>query len=595
VEGEIKLKKNYNAFMIRISIVIFLVFLVGVSEITYYKAVAIRGKLFEEINYNFENLNDISHYYLLYNENADHQKDLKEALAKYDYDKYGHQFSSQKGHTLTVEGKDGPINYYIDRPELFAYETYAEMCIDNDIGFYSMLKSSDGKILAQYQNFLMISLTYNNGHLDVEPFNDRKILILKDNYSDELTKRMTEYLNDFDAGILSGTMEGTYDDIFLYPTKLTLYKDQEEVKETKEFIPDIKNNIGDTEISNWVKDNCLSIGETCVDESIFDTKKNTKLYREAVSLCNKFYNSITDFDTWKNSPSTYSDNIFTSYNGDIGYIDSNHLAAAPYIFVFHPVSLAMKALISVYLFAFLLYCVILIMLYKLIQKLKIQQISFENNRKELVRAIAHELKTPLGIINSYTESLTDLSEDNKKEYTSIIINEVQHMDKLIQDMLELSRLEANAKTLTYEEVELVSLTHSIFRRFDSVIKEQNITLKFDTPPEVIISADLVGIQTVLLNYITNAVKHARSLISISIQADEKSVTFNIVNDGNHILSRHINKVWDSFYKEDEARGHQFGSIGLGLSITKNILELHKMQYGCENIEGGVRFWFRVKL
>jgi len=559
---------------------------------TYFKAVDIRGDLLAQARDAENYVSSSVIYYRRYPEEREaYQNELKEILTKYKYSEDNNaDFASWGGRGISVSNDKGEkAIYYIDTPELFAYESYDEMPKCQDIGFYSMVKKVDGELLAQYQNFIMIHLIDRSKDSTDPNIDNSKFLLLNDSFTEKTVQKMTKDWLIYNSD-LKIEMEGTYDDIYLYPKNLNLYNDM--TNERINYVSDKNYKVGKNNIADWIMDKELWIRDPNILGGRYgDYKDGKKLYQEASSLCNVFYKELV---TKSNTiDSRYSENLFTSYVGSTGYISEK--LAAPYAFVFHPVALAMRDLSAAYFLIAIILIVILAIVNMLIKKLKEQQIRFENNRKELTRSVAHELKTPLGIIKSYTESLKDMSEENKEEYTDVIINEVNHMDKLIQEMLELSRLEAKARTLRFEEVELVSLTQGILKRFDTIIQEQNITLNLVSPKEVIISADLNGIQTVLLNLITNAMKHAVSVITIAIKCDEKSVLFSIDNDGKQITEHQIERIWDTFYKEDKARGHKLGSTGLGLSITKNILELHKAQYGCENIKEGVRFWFKVKL
>lgn len=559
------MNKKYNLFRISISFIILFVFLAGMCGITYFKAVDIKGDLIAEVQNDQEYINSSVVYYRRYPKDREaYNKELKNILEKYGYNSENQcDYASWGGRGISVTKDKGERDiYYLDSPELFAYEAYSQFFQNQDIGFYSMVKARDGKILAEFKNFMMILRDKNEDATTFSNLEYKKVLLFNDSFSDKTFIKMLEDRMIFDSDKID-KIEGTYDGDYLYPKKLILSKDV--TGESKEYVSDKNNGIGKNNISDWVDGNNLSVLDTCTYGGRYgDYETGKKLYQEATSLCNTFYKELV---TKSNTiDSRYSENLFTSYVGSTGYISDN--LAAPYVFVFHPVALAIRDLAPVYTLIAIILIITLVIINSLIKKLKQQQISFENNRKELTRSVAHELKTPLGIIKSYTESLKDITEENKEVYTNVIINEVNHMDILIQDMLELSRLEAKARTLNLEEVELVSLTKSVLKRFDAVLKERDIYLNFESPEEAIISADLDGIKTVLLNLISNAIKHADSVITATIKSDEKSSKFSITNDGKHISENQIHKIWDTFFKEDKARKHQFGSTGLGLSITK---------------------------
>ena len=591
--------KKYNTFRVGISLIIVLVFLVGMGAITYYKALNIRNEFKSDCDREIDNkISYIRDYYNYYpTDRKAYQMKLYDHVKKHGIDQRDRMVTNNFPWFEKAIGQELVENtYFLDTPEVYAYKTYNELFFGDDIGFYSMVQKDNEEIVAESQNYL-ICYRRSKDYDDLGDLEDQKIIRLEDSFSNKMIHKMYKDVlqsnstgGSFSINLKKDSIEGTYDDVFLYPQKLTLVNDiYENDSKTYDYFSDVDSKIGKKDISDWIGDDKLSI----IGGNVTDVKDyNYKLNKEANEICNKLSN-YSKVGSDKGSYQ-YVANLFTSYVGSSDQLWDDSSITFSYAFVFHPISNAIVQLIKVYLIILVILGASLYGVNKLIRKMRELQISYENNRKELTRSVAHELKTPLGIIKSYSESLKDISNEKKEEYTNVIINEVNHMDKLIIDMLDLSRMEAKAKTLTYEEVELVSLTTSILKRFDVVLKEQNLTLELDVPDEAIILADLEGMQTVLLNLISNAIKHAIDTIIVSITLDSKSVKFNIYNNGSHIVSRMLDTIWDTFVKGDKARGHQFGSTGLGLSITKNILELHKATYGVQNVENGVEFWFKIK-
>ena len=117
----------------------------------------------------------------------------------------------------------------------------------------------------------------------------------------------------------------------------------------------------------------------------------------------------------------------------------------------------------------------------------------------------------------------------------------------------------------------------------------------------LINADLEMIRTVMVNFITNAVKYAEKNVSICITDRDKLVRFTVINDGKSIALDKTDSIWDEFYIDSVSEGStgtagegkRLGSTGLGLAIAKNILVLHKAKYGCESKDGRTEFWFEM--
>lgn len=220
----------------------------------------------------------------------------------------------------------------------------------------------------------------------------------------------------------------------------------------------------------------------------------------------------------------------------------------------------------------------------------------EQSRRDLTNAIAHELKTPLGIIRGYCEGLKEnINEDKKDYYLDVIIDETAQIDKMVLEMLNLSKLEANAYTLKKEPISLKAITDNEIERYKKLFEEKNIKIDLMYQDDGKIDADKTGLTYVISNFISNAIKHTPFGLSIKIQveSDNGKINFTIENEGENIPDDKLIKIWDSFYKVDDSRERNDGGTGLGLSIAKNYLFLHQAQFGCENTENGVRFWFSI--
>jgi len=225
--------------------------------------------------------------------------------------------------------------------------------------------------------------------------------------------------------------------------------------------------------------------------------------------------------------------------------------------------------------------------------------NLERMRKEFIAGVSHELKTPLSLVSGYAESLSDhvVSEDMKDYYLNVIMDETAKMDTLINDMLDLSQIESGQYKLTLTSFNLYSLALGTAKKYARSINEKEIELHINTDNEDSwVYADILRIEQVLTNFLTNAIRstHKGGEIRVNITNTDKSVLLQFENTGEKIGSEDLDRIWDRFYRTDKSRNRQSGGIGLGLSIVKNILLLHKSQFGVENIEGGVRFCFDLQ-
>lgn len=218
----------------------------------------------------------------------------------------------------------------------------------------------------------------------------------------------------------------------------------------------------------------------------------------------------------------------------------------------------------------------------------------EVNRRQMTSHIAHELKTPIAIIHSYAEGLKEhIAEEKRDKYIDVILSEVQRTDNMVLEMLDLSRLEAGKVKLSRDDFSLIELTKSIFEKLEMVTQAKELQMKFSFPKDFIITADEGRIAQVVENFVTNAIKYSPfgGCIHVQIQTDRKRTTFRIENDSEPLSEEALSKVWDTFYRTDEARSG--GGTGLGLAIAKNIIELHGGKCSVCNTKTGVAFTFTI--
>ena len=155
------------------------------------------------------------------------------------------------------------------------------------------------------------------------------------------------------------------------------------------------------------------------------------------------------------------------------------------------------------------------------------------------------------------------------------------------------RLEAGKVKLSRDDFSLITLTKSIFEKLEMVTQAKELQVEFSFPKEFIITADEGRIAQVIENFVTNAIKYSPvgGRIHVQIQTSRRGTTFRIENDSAPLSEEALSKVWDTFYRTDEARSG--GGTGLGLAIAKNIIELHGGKCSVCNTQSGVAFTFTI--
>ena len=227
-----------------------------------------------------------------------------------------------------------------------------------------------------------------------------------------------------------------------------------------------------------------------------------------------------------------------------------------------------------------------------------QEQKLVENQKDFVSNVSHELKTPIAIIQGYAEGLRlNVADDPERRqmYCEIIESEAYKMDKLVKQLLELSRLESGQTPLHEDLFNLTDMMLETVDRIASITDDVTVIGRFDDRPRMA-WGDEMRLGEVLQNYLNNAIAHAKGekLVAVAVSPTETGYRVSVFNTGDHIAEDMKEKVWISFYRGDKSRSRENGNCGLGLSIASTIMRQHGEACGVDNVEGGVVFWFDVK-
>jgi two-component system, OmpR family, sensor histidine kinase VanS len=219
-------------------------------------------------------------------------------------------------------------------------------------------------------------------------------------------------------------------------------------------------------------------------------------------------------------------------------------------------------------------------------------------RKQLVRNISHELKTPIGVIKGYAEGLKfGLAEDTEKanKYCTVIAEECDHMDWMVKDLLSYSMLESGSFQLNISSFDVVELIKEISQRFELICAEKEVSIESDMPEHLDLFADRELIGRAINNFLINALAHLgkKKYIKLSVVRRDTETRISVFNIGDNIPENELKNIWDVFYKLDKSRSRKEAGHGLGLSIVKLIAELHHGSVGVENLEAGVMFFIDI--
>lgn len=220
----------------------------------------------------------------------------------------------------------------------------------------------------------------------------------------------------------------------------------------------------------------------------------------------------------------------------------------------------------------------------------------DNLRQELIANISHDLRTPLTMITGYGEVMRDLPGENTPENVQVIIDEANRLTNLVNDMLDLSKLQSGAIELETEQFSLTDEINDIFQRYTKLREQEgyNITFKYDK--NVYVNADRIKLGQVIYNFINNAINHCGEdkTVIVTQKSTDKRVRIEVEDHGEGIPEDKLEYIWDRYYKVDKEHKRGVIGTGLGLSIVKNILDLHGARYGVKSKVGsGSTFWFEM--
>jgi len=222
-------------------------------------------------------------------------------------------------------------------------------------------------------------------------------------------------------------------------------------------------------------------------------------------------------------------------------------------------------------------------------------------KKQLVSSISHELKTPLMIMHVTIQGIIDGIIPTKEQENELnnLLNEIQKSSLMIQDMLQIYRLDDPNTNLETNEFNLSTCTRKLLLDFESLLKKHNLTFDMNIMDDVYIEADESLIKRVISNFITNAIKYTPPGNEIYVEVSEHNnkAYFELTNYGVLLEESQIEKIWMPFYRLEHTRKEAIeekGS-GIGLYLVSEILKAHKAEYGIVNVKNGVKAFFKLPL
>ncbi len=342
------------------------------------------------------------------------------------------------------------------------------------------------------------------------------------------------------------------------------------------------------------------------DIEVFDNKADSYLYRKLIEQVKSEEDREYGYKNLKANEDNVSDIIAGGgfYGGsEACYGMRFKLLDKPYFVVirieFNPLIAVLSdgnfqvLAFSFGIFTIVLFCVIRRCISLYYDKKK----KLEEAKNTLTSATAHELKTPISIIQNQCECIMEnIAPEKNEEYVKSIYVESQRMNKIVCDFLQYNRL-VQAEEIVLKETDLTVLIKEEVAKYEDLFKQNQKSVKIDLCEDAIVKVNPEMIGLVINNFFSNAVKHSDRGGDIEIKLERvqgnKLIKFSVYNSGSKLEDGLQGDVWDALYKADESRTEKGTSGGMGLAISSRILELHKFSYGCKNVKNGVEFWFFI--
>ena len=226
----------------------------------------------------------------------------------------------------------------------------------------------------------------------------------------------------------------------------------------------------------------------------------------------------------------------------------------------------------------------------------------EELQKDLMANVSHDLKTPLTMIKAYAELILDININDKekcKNNLTIIIEEVNRLNELVNDILALTKVENDLDKLDISSFDLIKLIEKIVKQHNIYVIKDGYSIEFihNNIKELMIDADKKKIEQVIYNLLNNALNYTGEdkKVIIKVEESDKDYTIMVIDSGKGIDKKEIDHIFDRYYRSKKNHKRYVYGTGLGLSIVKNILLLHNYEYGVTSKKNkGTTFYFKIK-
>ena len=219
-------------------------------------------------------------------------------------------------------------------------------------------------------------------------------------------------------------------------------------------------------------------------------------------------------------------------------------------------------------------------------------------QKELIANISHDLRTPLTMVKGYAEVMRDIPGENTPENLQLIVDETEHLSSLVNDLLDLSRIQSGSRSLEMSAFDITEAVREVLTRYEAFTKHQGYCISFECEQNVTVYADRYMTLQVIYNLINNAIHYTGEdkLVLVRQTVLDDQVRISVTDSGSGIPKEEQAHIWESYYRGQKSHRRAIIGSGLGLSIVKEVLEKHSANYGLSSELGkGSCFWFELPI
>ena len=235
---------------------------------------------------------------------------------------------------------------------------------------------------------------------------------------------------------------------------------------------------------------------------------------------------------------------------------------------------------------------------KTLQETSIELQKVETLRNELIANISHDLRTPLTMMGGYAEMMGDLPNENNPENLKIILDETRHLTRLVNDVLDLSKMKSGNQALNLVSFSITELIEQLCHRLNAMKTVHGVKIEFIHSEDIHVEADEMKISQVLYNLISNAINYSgeSKVVEIKQTRMNNEVLIEVIDHGPGIEEEALSTIWERYYRSNNNHVRSSIGSGLGLSIVREALIAHQANYGVHSTVGvGSTFYFSLKV